>query len=223
MSEPLSIIVDTRGEPDYIVSLIKFAKVIRQAMPVADYQIKDILVERKEISDFFNSLVSGRIWDQCYNMMKTAEENQCKAVIVIIGDVSTFDFRNKCPAAWDKVSIDCTRLETFCLVSYLSYGIPVFRVRTDEDFVKLLENIYTRRTKQVSMKPVPKKASTPEDIKSDILVSIPSIGRKVADYLAKNYSIIQLANLPIDNLSEVKVDDRRIASKAYKIHEALNK
>ena len=62
-----------------------------------------------------------------------------------------------------------------------------------------------------------KKGSDLVTIKSNILICIPGIGRKIADELAKKYKISDLVTLPIKELSNIEVRGKKLKSRADKI------
>ena len=179
----MKVLVDIH-EPETITIFLqgKGLVVERTKLAVGDYQIGNILVERKEIDDFFNSVYSGRIWKQLYNMKQT----ELKCFLVLVGRV---------PYTGWSVSKHKTLRGVF-LTCYLSYNIcPIWLENTTEFLEWLVEIAKRASSTEVKLKPVGKKSESLPEVKADILACIPSIGRKLAEHLAKQYSIQQLANM----------------------------
>ena len=54
-----------------------------------------------------------------------------------------------------------------------------------------------------------------------MLTCIPGIGRTIANYLADNYSIREMSNMTVEELSNINIKERKLGKKAYNIHKAL--
>jgi len=212
------VIVDSK-EPKWIVELIKQKglDVKVQKLDVGDYLIKDVLIERKTLTNLFNSMSTGQIWTQLYYLSKACTVSELKPLVVITGLPSDILYPVQIRDA-------LARLLSFQIVSFVRFDIPTVHVESDNMFVNsLIPSILKWATKEKSLKPVKKKSQTLEEVKSDMLSCIPSIGRKTANYLASKFTLTDLASLSLEDLSNIRVENRRLGKKAYKIIEALTK
>jgi len=92
---PVDIVIDSReaSKNSDVVSELKKAKlkVAVSALNVGDYFLlasndkKPVLVERKTVTDFLNSIRDNRIWDQLKLLKKAEEEENVTVVILVEG------------------------------------------------------------------------------------------------------------------------------------------
>lgn len=71
------IIVDCE-EPNDIISKIPNKKI--EKLYAGDYIVNDLLIERKSLIDFYNSVVSNRLWRQLDRMKNLDEFQSCLAI-----------------------------------------------------------------------------------------------------------------------------------------------
>ncbi len=74
------LIADYREEE--IIELIKDVKVIKDNLPVGDFLIGEILIERKTFNDFIQSVFDGRIFSQ----LEEALKNFKKVIFLVEGE-----------------------------------------------------------------------------------------------------------------------------------------
>jgi len=96
---PVDIIVDSReaSKQKEIVNSLRSAgiRVAVSALSVGDYYLmategkKPVLVERKSVIDFTNSIRDNRIWEQLKLLKQAEEEEELKPVIIIEGNLNT--------------------------------------------------------------------------------------------------------------------------------------
>ncbi|MHA1290643.1 MAG: ERCC4 domain-containing protein, partial [Candidatus Thorarchaeota archaeon] len=211
--------VDDR-EPDIMLEKIKSfgiqAKKVR--LPIGDYIIGDeLIVERKTIDDFFNSIMERRYYPQLYRM------KDFKRPIVYITGV----YPKRPPqkrVGKDLVPIDIEKeLRIHRIISYYSFRIPVIHVASDDDFIKDLLEFHRKSLKtEPSLKPLkPKRGVTNEEIRIEMLGCIPGLGRKIANYLGRTYTIAELCEMTEDELCDIVINNRRLGKKGKKIYEVL--
>jgi len=183
----------------------------RTRLDAGDYVINDVLVERKEINDLFNSLHKGRLWEQLYKMKLSGMQS----VLVVVGMI---------PRHGDVYGLQyfLQKLKTIKLWAFFSYGVMTMVVPTNDDFFRLIQDIWNWSSKGPSLKPVVKKSRKIVDIKSDIITCVPGFGRKTADELARKYKLIELAGMTVRKLSNIKINRRKIGKKALKFREVFN-
>lgn len=215
MSDIPYIYIDS-SEPKYYKSKIEELGIPVKVEPLiihnnirTDYIIGDVLVERKSMRDFFNSLHSGRLFDQLYAIRETGQ----RGYLVVVGEIPKYDWRLKKPVSKKKYQYYHKTLRSMELRAYLSYGIGFVRVDDNKDFFKFILDMWNFSGRKPGMKVVPKKKLDITGIKSDIISRIPGFGRKMANALAKDFSIVDLVSIPVTELSNVKISGRRIGDK----------
>ncbi len=92
---PVDIVVDTREaakNKDIVEGLVrKGLRVARAALNAGDYYLlapegkKPILVERKTVNDFLNSIRDNRVWEQARLLREAAEEDGAQPIILLEG------------------------------------------------------------------------------------------------------------------------------------------
>ena len=112
---------------------------------------------------------------------------------------------------------------SFKVICPVSYNVALVHLDSDKEFIQFIKYLSERRIQKKNLKPVTvkKRERTLEEIRSDMLVAIPKIGRKIADELAKRYSIKELIEISEEKLSNIVIGKRRLGTKAKYIKEAL--
>jgi len=210
-------------EPTNISTKLKHlgAAVDIKHLPIGDYWIGDeLVIERKTIDDFFNSITQNRYYPQLYNMMK----NTKKPLVYIIGIYPKRPPLRKVGSKF--ISIDIEKaLRTHKIISYYSFRVPVIQVGTEDEFIKDLLEFHNKSGKNTpGLKPiqVKRKASSIEDIRTDIYGAIPGLGRKAANHLGKNYPLLKVFSMTEEELSNIKIGNRRLGKRAEKLYEVFS-
>jgi len=159
--------------------------------------------------DFFNSLRSGRLFDQLYAIRETGQ----RGYLVVVGEIPKYDWGLKKPVSKKKYQYYHNALRSMELRAYLSYGVGFVRVDDSKSFFNLIKDIWNYGERKPGLRVVPKKKLDLTGIKSDIISRIPGFGRKMADELAEKFSIVDLVSIPVTELSNVKISGRRIGDK----------
>ena len=213
----MEVIVDTR-EPREILTKLKEHGIPckQEKLDIGDILIGNILIERKHIRDLVNSVRSKRIWKQLYQM-KSNEE--FKHILLVIGDISEAFHPNV--KNWFRYKAYLQKmLLSLKIVSFLSFNVMLVQVKDMNEMIEFIKLLYQRGTK-VSLRPVKKKSTNIKDVVSDMLSCIPRIGRKIAEEIVKKYSIKDLSNLSIEELSSIKVKNKKLGKKGKIIYEVL--
>lgn len=208
------ILVDVH-EPNSIIEKLKELglPVEVESLEVGDYIIGQILVERKEITDLFNSLTSGRLFDQLYRMKMSG----LKCFMAVIGEPPTYDYRRKAPVSKEKYEYYLRTLENIIVFSFCSYGVSVVRIPTEARFVRFLEVLWKYSGRTPSLPPSVKKEEDPVEIKANILNCIPGVGMKTAMELASKYKLLDLFSMSQEELSNLEVSGKRLGKKGENI------
>jgi len=211
-----SILIDSREPEDLVFRVQQIGVPIDVVtLDAGDYVVGNVLIERKTIDDFYVSLRSGRLFEQLYKMKTSGQ----KGILCIIGDVP---YQYKTMKDHNFASIVRT-ISSIKMVSYLSYDIVTEQVRTVQEFVDLIADVW-KRCNVKSYAPVIKKKENIESIRADMLSRVPGIGSKLAD---------SLSDLPLDTClhmteeqwKEWKISDkRRVGTKTgHDIFETLRR
>jgi ERCC4-type nuclease len=189
-----------------------------QRLKTGDYVLGDILIERKEIKDLFNSLRQGRLWNQLYSMKLSG----MRGLLIVVGDIPTYDYSTRRPITKEKYLYFTNAISSIELISYLSYNLGFKQVKTNKEFIKTLEKIWNYSGKKESKAPVlVKKEEDILSIKSNMWTCVPQVGRTTAEELSK-IPFRKLMDLNEEEISNILVNNRKIGVKSKKIREVLN-
>ncbi|MEM3839140.1 MAG: ERCC4 domain-containing protein [Candidatus Micrarchaeaceae archaeon] len=175
-----------------------------QQLPIGDYIISDrICVERKTASDFTNSIIDTRLFDQAKRLHSSFE----KPILVIEGPDSEMRLnRNVMLGAIAKL--------------YIDYNIQVLRTGSAKDtayaLYRLAEHEQTegREPRLAGLK----RAYTDYQWQLLILSSIPGIGITLAKKLLEHFKTVNgVACASIDELKKVDKIGMKKAERIYKI------
>jgi len=225
----MSIIVDVHEDKIYAMRLKNLGISVEvKHLEIGDVWVGNIMIEHKKIDDFFASVVSGRYYKQLYNMMINCNpENKIRPCVYITGSMPNYipQIRGK-GGRLTPINIEKT-LRTNKIISWYSFGIPVFHTPSDDEYIKDIVAYFEKSGKiSTGLKPndIRKKSCTIKEIRSDILCAIPKIGRQVANDLASKYSIVELAHIDECTLASTVVGKTKLGNiKAASILEALSK
>ena len=207
------VIAIDKQEPQELVDEVRKLKVEvdYKQLGVGDVLIGDEDVwERKTMSDFVGSLVDGRIWTQLRNMKK----NYKYSMLILEGDLP-----GTLP---NQAYILRKRLRmTIASIRY-DWKVPVDRTDNIKDTAMFLVAYYSRmgREKRKYYRPVKKQKANPRDIVSDVLCTLPGIGRVKAEELLLTHGTVKgVINLPPEEFRKIKGISM---NKAIEIHDILN-
>jgi len=213
------VIVMDRREPNRIAEKLsaKGVEVYIGSLDVGDYVVGNVLVERKKGLDLHHSIVDGRVWDELYRM-KNTDMKPCLAI------VEPFKESDNVPD-WVKVrSVTTEEYTSVVATAIVSFGVSVVTFDSDDEFVLFLKSLDGRLGGR-SRKPVlksKKSGKTIDDVKFDILTSVPGIGSRTATELLKRYSIADILNMPEHELDTVKVSGRSIGKQLRLLREVVS-
>jgi ERCC4-type nuclease len=213
------IVVDNR-EPNEIVELIKNLNVPVEVkrLEVADIQIGNILIERKDIADLVNSVRENRLWEQLYNLK---QQKEYKPFLIVVGEIQD--------ALHPQIK-DISRyiqyvkniLLSVQIVAPLSYGVFFIHCRDKLEFLEVMRLLVQRASKSESLKPLQKKPRSIRDAVIEMIGCIPKVGSKLASEIARHYSIAELCNLHIEELKDLKIGNKRLGIRGEFIYKTLH-
>lgn len=173
----ISVIVDKREKESLVAhELINLGVDIKfERLPVADYIIGNIAVERKSASDFVSSIVNKRLFRQLEELKQFD-----KALLVVEGDLYENGFN---PNA----------TKGMLLSIMLDYNIPVvFTADYDETaaFLLVLAKRLTKGKTEIGFK-VKKKVYSLAEQQQLIIEGLPSVGSKLSKALLQHFGNVK--------------------------------
>lgn len=177
---------------------------------VGDYLLPDsIAIERKDVGDFVNSLISGRIWSQVKNI------KEYETPILVI---------TNWPLRWKSMYFSKSNYihKSFdgALFSILkSFSIPILPLEDDETFVefliaaiKQLKKKDSKKRRRIHLKK--RKAKNKKQEIENIILGIPKVGLSKAQALLNHFgTVYNIFSASIDELQEVKGIGKKLAKR----------
>lgn len=200
------IFVDDR-EPEHICEILQNIGVEfqRKRLEVGDYLIKhgsyEISVERKDIRNYVSSIVSGRLFNQLYNLSLSFE----KSFIFIIGDFDLVDGRI------DRKAF----IGSLVSIALREAGGSIFAIqlRSDEEFCLALKYINSK-LESGKLKAVPRAKKGNNAVA--MLMAIPGIGEEKAKRLLEKFGNVHgIVNASIAELRKVEGIGEKQARRIY--------
>lgn len=166
--------------------------------------------ERKTVQDLVRSLGDGSLWNQ----VREIKENYKYPALLIEG---------RMPSEYPKAAYLMLKRIRMTLGSIrYDWNIPVDRTNCISDTAMFLVSIHSRvdREKREYYRPVKKKKQDTLEIISDLLCTLPKVGRKTAEQLMLEYgSVKDITSLKAEDFSRIKGISIPIAQR---IHAILN-
>ena len=205
------IFVDDR-EPPRIAEKLKDmgVEVVVKRLEIGDYLIAfggvELPVERKDVNDYLNSVIDGRLFDQCHRMSSRYE----LSFLCVVGDVDKAlrerEFRKEAYVG-SIVSVALRR----------NSGVVIPLTLKDEDEFCLLLKSLNRQVEGGSVKTAPRvirKGSLDDNVA--MLTAIPGIGEEKARRLLEKFgSVHRVVNATIPELMRVDGIGEKQAKRIY--------
>lgn len=195
------IIADQREQNSLVVDALKKLGigVKIENLEVGDYIVGDVVIERKTIRDFVDSIIDNRIWDQ---MNKLSQLD--KKLLILEGEEDPYFIRDVNPNVIRSV-----------ILTLSLKGIPIIRTKNPIDTAYYIKVLSEKQNKLPQIPKIKKKELTPKEV----LASFPGIGEKSAEELLKRYKTIKnVVNASLSGLSIILGEKR-----AKKLKEFLEK
>lgn len=177
----ITVIVDSRELRSKAVKTLyeRGVHIKSKRLEVADFVVSDrVAIERKTLKDFESSIIDGRLFKQCEELI----DNYERPVIIIEGDslLSSRLHPNAVRGALASVTTD--------------FGIPVIIV-DDGVETALLIIAYARREQLKIKRPIiygaKRKKLTDSDFMEAVIASFPNIGAQIAINLLKRFKTLK--------------------------------
>ena len=213
MREP-EIIVDQRERNADLLSQLESmgAKVTVMTLAIGDYVISDrVCIERKTVTDFESSIISGRLFDQ----VKRLREAYAYPMLMLEGSKEEFRLHRKV-------------LIGSIVALYVKHGITVITSESADETATILVSM--ARQEQDSEEHLPSlkggaRAYTSAQFQEFVIGNLPGIGPKLAKSMLVHFGTVRgIANATIEELMDVEKIGKRKAEVIYKIlNEAYKK
>lgn len=176
------IYVDVHEPLIFYESLSKDKGLLVKRVPLqaGDYAFSNIGIERKEFSDYMNSLTSGRLWKQMFKL-RLAYERPILAIEGLKDPMIQLHGREHIRFVSSMARI-------------IKMGVSVVFLPTRAHFLSFVQYLFLScGPKEASFRPIPRKVlgRTNNEIKEDLLVMIPGIGRKTAKAILARFNTLE--------------------------------
>ncbi|MBS3090635.1 hypothetical protein J4433_02605 [Candidatus Pacearchaeota archaeon] len=193
------IIIDKHEKNSLVVSELagQKAEIEFAILPVADYIIEDVAIERKTVSDFIGSMLNKRLLRQIESL------KQHKNKILIIEGIDEQQLYNDSANA----GLHANAIRGMLLSIMLKSKIPVLFTQDYKDTAKFLMLLAKRCEKEgggISMK-FKRKATSISGQQRMILEGFPGIGPATSKELLKKFGTIKaVINAELAELEKIK-------------------
>jgi len=193
----VKVIIDNRELHSNIINLLieKGIEVEIKNLEVGDFIASDrVVIERKTVKDFLQSIIDKRIFEQASKMNKTYE----KPIIIIEGEEDIYSERNIHPNALRGVIISLA----------VDFKIPIIFSQSEEETALFIQKLAERE--QIEQKRIPsirneKKPLQDKYIQEYIVSSLPGVGRTTAIKMLEHFKNLQnIFNAKQEDLKNVE-------------------
>jgi ERCC4-type nuclease len=202
------IIIDYREKNSLVAShLIKLGLNIEfKELKVGDYIVQNVVIERKTVNDFLNSMINHRL-------IKQIEElKQYENKLLIIEGISEQELYSD-----EKSGINSNAIRGFLLSILLKHKIPIIFTKNSEDSAKFMAVLSRKKETEINLNAKKKTLNKKEQLQF-IIEGFPGVGPKKAKKLLKKFGTIQNIILAsTDDLKEI------LGIKAEKIREIMER
>jgi Fanconi anemia group M protein len=188
------IIIDYREKSSTVhIQLSKMGFEIEfKELKVGDYIVKDVVIERKTISDFLSSMINKHLLKQLDEMQ------QYKNALLIIEGISEKELYKE-----NDYSINPNAVRGFLLSILLKHKIPIIYTKNAEDTAKFISVLSKKKSSTISLKANKRNLGRNEQLEF-ILEGFPNIGPKKAKLLLEKFGSIQNVILaPTEELKKI--------------------
>ncbi len=193
------ILIDSREKNSLVVSelIAKKHEIKLEQLPIADYIIGDIAIERKTLNDFISSMLSKRLIEQLQNLKQFP-----KQLLILEGEEK-------------RINIHPNAIRGMLLSIILDFQIPIVYSKNNEEtaeFLILLDKKQNKPPSELSLV-AKRKANSIQEQQQIILENFPGIGPSTAKQLLKEFKSLKKIFLSSEKilikagLNEIKAQD----------------
>jgi len=206
----LIVYVDERERnskvPEHLTA--KGVTVIFKMLDVGDYIVNNVVgIERKTASDYINSLIDGRLFEQ----LSKLKERFDKTLLIVEGDIyKALKGRN----------IHRNAILGSHVSLFLDLGVFILYSRNEEETAELIKRIGLHKIKTSLGLHIPRKSGASDiiDWQKFVLQCFPHIGPKIAQRILEYFgSIYAFCNATIHELSRIEGLSEQKAAEIYQI------
>jgi ERCC4-type nuclease len=190
LSQELNIIVDTREKQSQLVPFLleKKFKIEYKILPIADYLINGIAIERKTISDLKSSIINKRIFQQLLELKQYPQH-----FLLIEGN----------PTELYSPPLHENATRGFLLAVALEYQTPLIFTHSPIDTAKYFQVLAKRKPNNISLRPT-KILKSKKEQALFILEGFPKVGPTKAKSLIKKFnSLNKIFQAPLQDLQSI--------------------
>lgn len=193
------IVVDTREKQSMVYSYLsgRDANTKFEKLEIGDYQIGDVVIERKTFKDFQASIIDKRLMKQLIELKKYP-----KCFLLLEGFL--YDYSD--------CIIHENAVRGMILSCVLDFGIPIIYSQNEEDSAKILYVLAKRleKEKMDSSLRLKKTEMTFEEQKQFILEGFPGVGPTTAKALLEKFKTLEkIFNCPKAKLKKTEIFDEK--------------
>ncbi len=165
-------------------------------LKVGDYIVRDVVIERKTVSDFISSMINKRLPKQL------DELKQYKRPLLIVEGIDEQDLYTE-EYFKEKIGMHPNSIRGFLISIVLNHKIPIIFTKNTEDTAKFISVILKRKPKEVSLN-VSKRNLNQKERMQFVLESFQGIGPKTAKKLLNEFKTIKnIINSPLEELNKI--------------------
>jgi len=190
----LRIIADNHEKNSLVISELvsQNIHVDFRNLPIADFLIRDIAIERKTVSDFISSMINKRMSRQLEEMKQYPKQ------LLIIEGIEERELYD------DEKGINPNAIRGFLLNILLEYQVPIMFTKNYEDTAKFLIVLAKKEPREHESIRAKKKSLSKKEQMQYILEGFPGIGPATAKKLLKHFkSIKRIINASQEELKEL--------------------
>ena len=179
----LAIIADNHEKNSLVISeLLELGiDAEMQHLPVADFLVNGVAIERKTISDFLSSMINKRLARQL------EEIKQYPKSLLIIEGIDEQELYDDC----NHEGINANAIRGFLLSIVLEFQVPIIFTKDYADTAKFISVLAKKEKKEhISLRAVKKALNKKEQLQY-ILEGFPGIGPATAKKLLKRFKTIR--------------------------------
>ena len=191
----LAIIADNHEKNSLVISELSELgiDVEMQHLPVADFLVNGVAIERKTVSDFLSSMINKRLSRQL------EEIKQYPKSLLIIEGIDEQELYDDC----NHEGINANAIRGFLLSIVLEFQVPIIFTKDYADTAKFISVLAKKEKKEhISLRAVKKSLNKKEQLQY-ILEGFPGIGPATAKKLLKKFKTIRgIINASEDELKK---------------------
>jgi ERCC4-type nuclease len=188
------ITIDYREKNSLVAShLIRLGfEVEFKELKIGDYIVKDVVIERKTVSDFISSMINHRLLNQI------EELKQFENKLLIIEGISERELYPE-----EDSGINPNAIRGFLLNILLTHKMPIVFSKNSEDTAKFISVLSKRKDREINLNAKKKILNKKEQLQF-IVEGFPGVGPKKAKKLLEKFGSVQNIILaPTEDLKEI--------------------